>query len=83
MTARPDLPALFPAAAGAQALQSNLLAMNYKAFLHTLYNRNGQPDQTAYYSASFTGEVRMALAFSALVGQFKMPCSFLHKGLMH
>ena len=83
MTARPDLPAFFPAAARAQSLKPNLLAMDHKTLLQTFDNRNRQSDKAAYYTASFTGEVRVALAFSALVGQFEMPCSFVHKGLMH
>ena len=83
MAARPDLPALFPDAAGAQALEPDLLAMNFKALLQALNNRNGQSHQAAYYSASFAREVRMTLAFGALVGQFEMPCPFMHKRLMY
>jgi hypothetical protein len=80
MTARPDLPAAAPRA---QSLKPNLLAMNHKTLLQTFDNRNRQSHKAAYYTASFTGKVRVALAFSAFVGQFEMPCSFVHKGLMY
>jgi hypothetical protein len=83
MTARPDLPAFFPTATRAQSLKPDLLAMNHKTLLQSFDNRNRQSDKAAYYTASFTGEVRVALAFSAPVGQFEMPCSFVHKGLMY
>jgi hypothetical protein len=83
MTARPDLPAFFPAAPRAQSLKPDLLAMNHKTLLQSFDNRNRQSYKAAYYTASFTCKVRMALAFSALVGKLKMPRPFLHKGLMY
>ncbi len=80
---RPDLPALFPNAAWAQALKPNLLPMNYKSSIQTFNKRKGQLGQTLCYSTFFAREVRMALVFSALVGQLEMPRPLLHKRLMH
>jgi len=80
---RPVLPALFPNATRAQPLKPNLLPMNYKSAIQTFNKRKGQLGQTLCYSTFFAGEVRMALAFSALVGQFVMPRPLLHKRLMY
>ena len=77
------MPSAFLCARWAQAFETNLLAVDNKALVGALSHRQRYFRQAVCAAAACAGKVRMTLAFSAVMGQFKMPRSFLYKSLMH
>ena len=64
----------------AQTFEPNLLAVDDEAFVWAACHRERYFRQAGRVAAVCTGKMRMALALGAMVGQFEMPRSFLHKG---
>jgi len=73
----------FSSTGRAEAFEPDLLAADDKAFVRAFYHRQYYPCQAGRLTAARTGKMRMALALSAVMGQFKMPGPFVNKYLMH
>ncbi len=73
----------FSSAGRAETFEPDLLAADDKTFMWALCHWQRYFRQASRVTAARTGEMGVALALCAIVGQFKMPCPFVNKYFMH
>lgn len=74
---------VFSSAGRAKAFKSDLLPMNDEALIRAFCHRHRYSRHAVRAATARAGKMRMALVLGAVVGQFKMPCTSIHKCLVH